>query len=85
MERVLSRISRKGLTTIPAEIRRLMNVEEGDLLAWSVDKERGVVIVEVVKDPLKRLRGKYSRPDLRYEEVEELGDKLLEEETNASD
>lgn len=81
----MSRISRKGLTTIPAEIRRLMNVEEGDLLAWSVDKERGVVIVEVVKDPLKRLRGKYSRPDLRYEEVEELGDKLLEEETNASD
>ena len=81
----MSRISRKGLTTIPAEIRRLMNVEEGDLLAWSIDEDRGVVIVEVVKDPLKRLRGKYSRPDLVYEEVEELGDRILKEETDAGD
>jgi len=82
---LLSRISRKGLTTIPAEIRRLMNAEEGDLLAWSIDEERGVAVVEVIKDPLKRLRGKYSRPDMRYEEVEETGDRILEEEIDASD
>jgi AbrB family looped-hinge helix DNA binding protein len=38
--RACSRVSRKGLTTIPAWVRRELGIEEGDFLIWEVDRER---------------------------------------------
>ena len=69
--RACSRVSRKGLTTIPAWVRRELGIEKGDFLIWEVDRERGSISVGVVKNPLKRLKGKYNDPQLSYEAVEE--------------
>jgi len=82
---VTSRVSRKGLTTIPVYIRRELGIEEGDLLVWVLDRERGVAVVKVVKDPLKYLSGKYSDDGLVYEAVEDLAEEFIRGELGASD
>jgi len=73
----LSKVSRKFLTNVPAKVRKALGIEEGDLLAWVVDKERRIVVVRVVKNPYRVLRGKYRDPGLVYEIVEESVDELL--------
>ena len=80
-----AKVSRKGLTTVPARIRRELGIEEGDFLIWEVDRERDVINVRVVKDPLKHLKGKYNDPRLSYEMVEGVADSLLEGEVLAGD
>ncbi len=79
----VSRVSKKGLTSIPARVRKALGIEEGDELVWEVVEERGVAIVKVVKNPLKQLEGKYSDPNLTYEKVEELADRLVVGELRA--
>ncbi len=79
----VSRVSRKGLTSIPVEVRRILNIEEGDMLVWEVDKSTNTATVKVVKNPAKHLRGRYSDPNLVYERVEETADKRLLEELHA--
>ncbi len=79
----VSRVSKKGLTSIPAKVRKALGIEEGDELVWEVVEERGVAIVKVVKNPLKQLEGKYSDPNLTYEKVEELADRLVVGELRA--
>ena len=78
-----SRVSRKGLTTIPSAVRRAASIEEGDTLIWEV-RETGEIVVRVEKDPYERLRGKYRDPELTYEKLEGEADLLLEEEASAS-
>ena len=80
-----SRVSKKGLTTIPSSVRRNLGIEEGDILIWEVDKEGGIAVVKVVKNPLKNLKGKYSLDMLRYDVVEEEADKLIEGELGGGD
>jgi AbrB family looped-hinge helix DNA binding protein len=72
-----SRVSRKGLTTVPARVRRALSIEEGDTLLWEVDEERGWAVVRVAKNPLRILRGKYDDPNLAYEHVEEDADRVI--------
>ncbi len=82
----MSKVSKKGLTNIPIEVRRVLGIEEGDSLEWYVDEKQGIAIVKVVKNPLRVLKGKYSDESLQYDRVEELADKLIEAETHhASD
>jgi AbrB family looped-hinge helix DNA binding protein len=81
--RARAKVSRKGLTTIPAWVRRELGIEEGDFLIWEIDRERGSISVRVVKNPLKHLKGKYNDPQLSYDMVEEVADSLLEGEVRA--
>lgn len=74
-----SRVSRKGLTTIPARVRRALGIEEGDTLLWEVDDERGWAVVRVAKNPLRLLRGKYNDPNLSYSRVEGEADRVIAE------
>ena len=80
----VSRVSKKGLTSIPAKVRRMLGIEEGDVLVWEVDRERSVAIVRVIKNPVKYLKGKYNDSNLTYERVEELADRLVMRELHAS-
>jgi len=41
-------VSDSGMVTIPAALRRRLDIEPGDKLRWSVDEE-GTLSVEVVK------------------------------------
>ena len=51
----VSSVSRKGLTTVPAGVRRALGVEEGDMLVWEVDQKRNVAIVKAVKNPFLKM------------------------------
>ncbi len=78
----VSRVSRKGLTTVPSAVRRAAGIEEGDILLWEV-KKGGEIVVRVERDPYERLRGKYRDPELTYERLEGEADRLLEGEAIA--
>ena len=45
---VETKVSDRGMVTIPASLRRRLDIEPGDKLRWSVDEE-GALSVEVVK------------------------------------
>lgn len=72
-----SKVSRKGLTNIPAKVRKALGIEEGDILVWKVDEKRKIILVEVVKEPTKYLKGKYNDPKISYKSVEELADEIV--------
>jgi len=81
---LVSKVSKKGLTNIPAKVRKELGIEEGDVLIWEIDKQHNIAIVKVIKNSIKYLKGKYNDPNLTYEAVEELADKLLMRELHAS-
>lgn len=43
-----TKVSDRGMVTIPASLRRRLDIEAGDKLRWNVDED-GTVRVEVVK------------------------------------
>jgi len=79
----VSKVSRKGLTTIPANVRKELGIEEGDILIWDVDVEKKIAIVRAVKDPSKYLKGKYSDLNIVYDKIEGEADKLIADEIHA--
>lgn len=81
----VSKVSKKGLTSIPAKVRRALGVQEGDMLLWEVEECQRVVRVRVLKNPIRHLAGRYADPSLTYDEVEEGSDELLARELNAPD
>jgi AbrB family looped-hinge helix DNA binding protein len=68
-----STITSKGQTTIPQEIRKLLNIQPGDRLNFVV--EGGKVYIEPATVPVESLSGKYHylvhRSFLPVEEMEE--------------
>lgn len=80
----LSRVSKKWLTTVPADVRRALGVEEGDVIVWDIDEHNKTVSIRVLKNPIKTLKGKYSDPNLIYEAVEEKADRIIAEMTYAN-
>jgi len=76
-----SKISRKGLTTVPHEVMKALKAEDGDYLEWEVKK--GYAIVRVAKNPYKLLKGRHRDPKLTFEKVEGIADKLVEAEIDA--
>jgi len=75
---ILSKVSRKWLVSIPAEVRETVGLEEGDYLLWEVRGDEGVIVVRPVKNPFKTLKGKYDDKKIVYGLVEEEADKILE-------
>jgi AbrB family looped-hinge helix DNA binding protein len=73
-----SRVSRKFLTSIPAKVRKTLGLEVGDILMWDVEGDK--IVVRIMKNPVKALRGKYDDPSLTYDSVEEKADELLMKE-----
>jgi AbrB family looped-hinge helix DNA binding protein len=71
-----SKVSDKGLTTIPKEIRNRLGIRKGDLLRWIAD-QRGTISVRVVSDPYATLKGRHTRLQLKYQDLEGQADALL--------
>jgi AbrB family looped-hinge helix DNA binding protein len=44
---VISKITSKGQTTVPREVRAALRSQPGDLLAWEVDSEGAVAVRRV--------------------------------------
>jgi len=72
----ISKVSDKGLTTIPKEIRKKLNIKKGDKLYWILSKDNRSDLI-VVHESLQYLTGRYSREDLTYENLEHKADDLL--------
>ena len=50
-------LTKRGQTSVPAEIRKRYNLNAGDRLAW-IDTGEGIKVVPVPADPIKALRGR---------------------------
>jgi AbrB family looped-hinge helix DNA binding protein len=63
---IVAKITSKGQTTIPAEIRKALDAKPGDMLAWDV-KQKGEVVVRRVRpvdvEYLKAVSGTLSEWD----------------------
>lgn len=49
-------VTKRGQTVVPAKIRKLHGIAEGDRLVW-LDDGRSIKVVPVPNDPIKALRG----------------------------
>jgi bifunctional DNA-binding transcriptional regulator/antitoxin component of YhaV-PrlF toxin-antitoxin module len=78
----ISKVSGKGLTTIPKEIRKLLGIEIGMDLIWEVIDDK--IIVKIKKDIPKFLKGKYNDLGITFEESEGKADELIAEEARNS-
>ena len=50
------RIGKRAQMVIPAELRRRLGVEEGDVLSAEIDHDGRLVLQVLAADPLERLR-----------------------------
>lgn len=73
-----SKVSGKGLTTIPKEIRDALGIEVGMDLIWDVTGDK--ITVKVLKDVPKYLKGKFDKLNISYDEWEEKADELIKKE-----
>ncbi len=80
-----SKISRKGLTTVPKEIREALGISVGDRISWRLHRAGSNFIVEIeaLKNPEKFLKGRRSSEKLTYQRLEEEADRLLAREASA--
>ncbi len=74
-----SKISRKGLTTVPKEIRKALELSEGDRIAWRLKRAGASLVVEIeaIKDPMRYLKGHRNDKTLTYQRLEEKADQLI--------
>lgn len=62
-------VSDRGMATIPAELRRRLDIESGDKLRWDVDDE-GNLSVEVVRQRYGAFEGDDLKADMGGDSVE---------------
>ncbi len=58
-----STVMARGQTAIPAAIRRRYNINPKTRLDW-IDDGRSITVVPLLPDPVRSLRGKYSKSGL---------------------
>ncbi|KPV62056.1 MAG: hypothetical protein AOA65_2094 [Candidatus Bathyarchaeota archaeon BA1] len=75
----VSTVSKKGLTTIPSEVRGALKIKKGDMLEWKIVKAHNEFILQVrlIPNPYDFLKGRRKDPELTYEKIEDLADKLI--------
>ena len=85
MKRTYSKVTRKGQVTIPAEVRRAMDIEIGDRVSFVV--EDGTVRIEPAGNWVERTAGMFKGrgPVLTPGQVREAGDEAWAEEAVARD
>lgn len=71
-----STVSDKGLTTIPKEIRKKLNIKKGDKIFWILSDDETADLI-IAHEPLKFLTGRHSQKDLTYENLEENADDII--------
>jgi len=77
----ISKLSDKGLTTIPKQIRKKLNLKKGDRLQW-IEYGEDTAMIIVIRDPFKFLKGRYSKLNLKYDELEHKADELIMREVH---
>jgi AbrB family looped-hinge helix DNA binding protein len=70
-----TRITRKGQTTIPQELRRKYGLEPGDTVVWE-ETDDGIVVKKTEKTEARGLLAGEMSEDERRAVAEELGDEI---------
>lgn len=80
-----STVSRKGLTTVPSKIRKVLGIKTGDRLDWRVVRKdaRTLIEVEAKRNPYEILKGRRKDPNASFDRVENLADALIAKEAKA--
>lgn len=75
----VSTVSKKGLTTIPSKVRAAFKMKEGDMLEWRIIEAQDEIVIQIkpIPSPYHFLKGRRRDPELTYEKVEDLADKLI--------
>ena len=60
---MLTTVSSRGQTSIPAEIRKKYGINANTKLQW-IDEGELITVVPIGNDPIKSFRGKSKRKDL---------------------
>ena len=68
-------ITSKGQITVPKEVRKALNVQEGDVLDFVID-ERGLVTVRPLRKDFRRLMGMLKNEVKRPLTVEEMNEAI---------
>lgn len=71
-----SNVRDQGLTRIPKEIRKKLNIKKGDKIFWILCNDETADLI-IAREPLKFLTGRHSQNDLTYENLEEDADGLI--------
>ena len=81
MKEFLTVMTRKGQITVPAEIRRVLDLKQGDKIALVVEK--GQVRLKRAESIVARTAGyfKSHRPPLTAEELREAAERTIAEES----
>ncbi len=72
-------VSSKGQVSLPAELRRKYDLEQGDVMLVQ-ETEAGLVLFPLPKQPLLNLRGKYRKDQLNSLTAELLETRVKERE-----
>jgi len=70
-----SRLTSKGQTTIPKEIREKLNLHPGDRIRYTIDAEDRI-IVEPIKKDLASLAGIFHDPNRKPVSIEEMNEAI---------
>jgi AbrB family looped-hinge helix DNA binding protein len=60
---MLTKVSSRGQTAIPAEIRKRYGIKENTKLQW-IDEGEIITVVPISEDPIKSFRGKSKNKDI---------------------
>lgn len=80
-----SKISKKGLTTVPSKIREVLDIKTGDRLEWRIIKkdDKTLIEVEAGKSPYEFLKGRRKDVNGTFDKVEDIADALITKEAKA--
>jgi AbrB family looped-hinge helix DNA binding protein len=56
MKRMLTTLSKRGQTVVPAAIRKRHGIQEGDRLVW-IDDGETIKVIPIPSDPVRALKG----------------------------
>ena len=74
-EMPISKLTSKGQTTIPKEIRDKLNLKPGDRIRFTVDSEDRVIVEPINKD-LASLAGIFYDPNRKTVSIEEMNEAI---------
>jgi AbrB family looped-hinge helix DNA binding protein len=60
---MMTKVSSRGQTAIPADIRKKYGLNENSRLQW-IDEGEIITVVPIIEDPIKSFRGKSKNKDI---------------------
>ncbi|MEE8358807.1 MAG: AbrB/MazE/SpoVT family DNA-binding domain-containing protein [Candidatus Hydrothermarchaeales archaeon] len=74
-----SKVTRRYQITIPKEMRRILEIKRGDVIAFFAENDKIVLRkVEKIDNPVKFMKGRHKDIELTTKEVEEIATREID-------